>query len=152
VLRVVDNLLPSLTPEVQALVPREIRRRIEAEEYWIMVPINLAYAIRALRHDRSDENEILCARLFDSVLPFIQRDIVYLMHYWEAHYWLSDRRHTWMTQHAWVQRALFLASYALSDEGRHWRQAVGNRISRFDGIARDWMSRRSNAGQRDLPF
>ncbi len=152
VLRVIDDVLPSLSPDVQEFVPREIRQHIEAGEYWVMVPVNLAYAIRTLRHDRADENEVLCARLFENTLPFIQRDIVYLMHHWRAHYWLSDRRRTWMTQHAWVQRALLLASYALGDEGKHWRRGLGNRISRFDAIARDWMRRRREAGQQDLPF
>ena len=84
VLRVLDDIFPDLTPRVQEFIPREIRRRIAAEEYWILVPINLGYALRVLQHTNDDESIQLCTQLYDKVPPFIQRDIVYLMYGWQA--------------------------------------------------------------------
>ena len=36
------------------------------------VPVNLAYALRVLRHDRAEENVALCMELFDSAPAFIK--------------------------------------------------------------------------------
>lgn len=79
VLRVLDDIFTDLSPLQQAFTAREIRRRIQYEEYWIMVPVNLAYALRVLQHESSEENVQLCTQLYRHVPPFIQRDIVYLM-------------------------------------------------------------------------
>lgn len=152
VLRVLEDVIPDLSPSMQALVPAEIRRRIEAEDYWAMIPINLAYALRILQHSSSEENVTLCTRLFDDAPPFIKRDIVFLMYRWGADYWLSDKRRQWATQHAWVKRALLLASFSLADEGEHWRRSVKRQVNGFDDIAQSWMDARVKQGQRDLPL
>jgi hypothetical protein len=152
VLRVLEDVYPDLSPQLQAFIPREIRRRIQDEYYWITVPINLSYALRVLQHDRAEENIALCTTLFDSSPPFIQRDIVYLMHHWGADFWLSDKRRQWVGQHSWVKRALMLASFSLGDEGSHWRRSVGNQFGSFDIIANSWMSDRRKANQSDLPL
>jgi len=152
VLRVIENIYPELSPPIQGFIPREIRRRIEAEYYWMMIPINLAYALRVLWHDHSEENITLCTRLFESAPAFIQRDIVYLMHRWGADYWLSDKRRQWVTQHAWVKRALLLASYSLGDEGAHWRRSIGEQVYGFDALAKDWFATRVQSNQMDLPL
>lgn len=152
VLRVLENLLPDLSEPLGKMVAVEIRRTISTKQYWVMVPVNLAYALRILRHDRSEENITLCAGLYGSVPPFIQRDIVYLMYGWQAHHWLSDLRRQWIKQHAWVQRALLLASYALGDEGNHWRKSVSGGLNGLDEVARQWMEQRVRDGRRELPF
>ncbi|MET7969016.1 RNA-directed DNA polymerase [Micromonospora sp. NPDC005305] len=152
VLRVLEEVLPNVSPALAKKLPAEIRRRIQAEEYWVMVPVNLAYALRILKHDHSEENVPLAARIFESAPPFIQRDIVYLMHGWKADYWLSDKRKQWRNLHPWVQRAILLASFSLGDEGRHWRQSISRGISGFDDIAKKWMEERVKANRKDLPF
>lgn len=152
VLRVIENILPDLSPPLQTFVPREIRRRIEAQDYWVMVPINLSYALRILQHDHAEENVALCTSLFDRSPAFIQRDIVYLMHKWGADYWLSDKRRQWSTQHLWVKRAILMASYSLGDEGSHWRRSVSDQTRGFDAVAKDWMASRVSANQKDLPL
>jgi hypothetical protein len=152
VLRVLDDLMPELSPPVQAHVAEELRRAIRAAEYFIVVPVNLAYALRALASQRSEENVTLATGLFDSAPPFIQRDIVYLMDRWSADYWVSDKRRQWSNQHPWVKRALVLTSYSLGDEGAHWRRSITRHLSPFDAICRDWMAARVQAGLRSMPL
>ena len=151
VLRVLADVYPNLTSGVQESVAREIRGRITEEDYALTVPVNLAYALRVLRYERSNENIVLAARLFEGSAAFIQRDIVYLMYYWNVTSWISDRRRSgWSSQHHWVRRALLLTSYALGDEGSHWRRSITS--SGLDKVARQWMDDRVKAGQTDLPL
>ncbi|MFC7246060.1 RNA-directed DNA polymerase [Catellatospora aurea] len=152
VLRVLEEILPDLSEDLRRRIPAEIRRRVAAGEYWLMVPINLAYALRVLRHDGSEENVTLCAQIFPQAPAFIQRDIVYLMYGWGADYWLSDKRKQWMSQHPWVKRALLLASYSLGDEGSHWRTAVRDQVNGFDLISKKWMADRVQANRREIPL
>ena len=149
VLRVVSTIFPKMGDGMKESVATELRRRIAEEEYFITVPINLAYALRVLRHDNSEENIALAAGLFSNSPPFIQRDIVYLMYGWGVTDWISDQRRQWSNQHPWVQRAIVLASYSLGDEGSHWRSRIT--LKGFDLVAKDWMARRIQAGQTEIP-
>jgi hypothetical protein len=90
--------------------------------------------------------------LFDQAPAFIKRDIVYLMYNWGADFFISDKRWQWSAQHRWVQRALLITSYALGDEGRHWRRQVRERLTPFDVIAQKWMAARVQAGNRTIPL
>jgi Reverse transcriptase (RNA-dependent DNA polymerase) len=152
VLRVIEELMPDLNEETRSLVTNSIRHSIREHDYFLNVPVNLAYALRVLRTDRSEENVTMATNLFDGVPMFIKRDIVYLMDYWDADYWLSDLRRQWANQHPWVKRALLLTSYSLGDEGRHWRGDVDDQLPAFDVVCRDWMRDRINNNQRKVPL
>jgi hypothetical protein len=151
-LRVLEDVLPSIDEAQQRSAAEAIRASIASADYYLQVPVNLAYALRALRHDRGEENIAICMAAFDDAPPFIKRDIVYLMHNWGADFFLSDKRRQWTAQHPWVQRALLVTSYALGDEGSHWRTKVKQQLGHFDVIARDWMAARVESGQREVPI
>lgn len=144
VLRVLSSLYPRIGEGMRTSVTTELRRRIREEEYYLTVPVNLAYALRVLRHENVEENVALAAQLFPVSPPFIQRDIVYLMYGWGEADWISDKRRQWASQHSWVQRAILLASYSLGNEGSHWRRRLS--LRGFDIIARDWMAERMQSG------
>jgi Reverse transcriptase (RNA-dependent DNA polymerase) len=149
VLRVLSSLFPKLSEAMRVSVAAELRRRILNEEYFLTVPVNLAYALRVLKHENSEENIALAANLFSASPPFIQRDIVYMMYGWGVMDWIADKRRQWSNQHLWVQRAIVLASYGLGDEGSHWRRRVS--LHGFELVARDWMADRVQSGQTEIP-
>lgn len=152
VLRVLDELMPTLGPASKARITATLRQRLHSGDYLLTIPVNLGYALRVLRHDRSDETIALVTDIFESAPPFIQRDIVYVMHAWGADYWLSDKRRQWMNLHPWVRRAILLATFALGDEGRHWRRAIAPQLGAIHQIALDWMRTRVFQNQRELPL
>jgi hypothetical protein len=51
--------------------------------------------------------------------------------------------------HPWVKRAFLLSSYALGDEGKHWRSA--QTFDEFDAIAKKWMAERVQQAGWRLP-
>jgi hypothetical protein len=71
---------------------------------------------------------------------------------WRAVYWLSDQRAQFSRQHAWVKRALLIASYVLADEGSHWRQQVAGQLSPLDSLVRTWMSDRVATPGWEIPL
>lgn len=145
-------------PDFTEQVHRSIRDLISQSHYLARLDLNLAYMIRALAGAQSEPSEQLLIRLFkDSVgfgngpAPIIQRDIMLILARWRAGYWLSDQKNYMSTAHPWVRRAFLVASYALGDEGRHWRDANRPLEGTFDRVVRDWIARRTQDSSWVVP-
>ena len=141
VMQLCRHLHSNLTPDVQTDVYAALRYLIECGSYITQVPANLAYAIRVLANDDSEETEILFASLYkDSSSMMIRRDLIVLMAFRKADYWLSNCRNSFATLNGWERRALLIASYTLGDEGKHWRNAIRNEQSTYDKLVLEWTS------------
>ncbi|MFN4864996.1 MAG: RNA-directed DNA polymerase [Cyanobium sp.] len=141
VMQLCRHLHANLTPDVQTDVYASLRHLIECGSYITQVPANLAYAIRVLANDDSEETEILFASLYkDSSSMMIRRDLIVLMAFRKADYWLSNCRNSFATLNGWERRALLIASYTLGDEGKHWRSAIRNEQSAYDKLVLEWTS------------
>ena len=141
VMQLCRHLHANLTPDVQTDVYAALRYLIECGSYITQVPANLAYAIRVLANDDSEETEILFASLYkDSSSMMIRRDLIVLMAFRKADYWLSNCRNSFATLNGWERRALLIASYTLGDEGKHWRSAIRNEQSAYDKLVLEWTS------------
>jgi len=141
VMQLCRHLHANLTPDVQTEVYASLRQLIECGSYITQVPANLAYAIRVLANDDSEETEILFASLYkDSSSMMIRRDLIVLMAFRKADYWLSNCRNSFATLNGWERRALLIASYTLGDEGKHWRSSIRNEQSVYDKLVLEWTS------------
>ncbi|WP_166384269.1 RNA-directed DNA polymerase [Catellatospora methionotrophica] len=131
-------------------IHRAIRQLITDGHYIAKNDLNLSYMVRVLASHHSVENERLLIRLYDEPhgygtqsAPNIQRDVMLTLAKWDVRYWLSERKHSFGVDHAWVRRAFRLSSYRLGDEGRHWRGANRVPVDTLDAIAQDWAAARS---------
>ncbi len=70
--------------------------------------------------------------------PEIQREIVLIIGKMAVASWLHDIKSQYPTMHSWVKRAFFVSSYALGDEGSHWRKQAKKALGPFDTIVADW--------------
>jgi hypothetical protein len=59
---------------------------------------------------------------------------------WRAWAWLSDLKNSFRTLSPTERRAFVIASYVMSDEGRHWRQHISRELTSFEDLVRLWMS------------
>ncbi|MBO9651250.1 MAG: RNA-directed DNA polymerase [Variovorax sp.] len=138
-------LLPTLDVAVQADLYAALRKLIQGDSYITQVPANLAYALRVLATDSSEETEFLLAALYKrSESMMIRRDIILLMAFRKADYWISNCRTTFSTLTGWERRALLIASYILGDEGKHWRESIKNDQSPFDRLVLTWTAESKN--------
>lgn len=139
------SLVPTLDEAVRDGLYAMLRRLIASDSYITQVPSNLAYALRVLASDTSEETEILLASLYrKSSSMMIRRDIILLMAHRRADYWLSNCRTAFSTLTGWERRALLVASYTLGDEGKHWRDGVKNEQSAYDRLVMLWASESKN--------
>lgn len=158
VLRAVRDNVDDLSDDAQRAVHGRIRELIESGHHLTKVDVNLAYMVRVLARREEPETRDLLINLFRAPhghtgvpAPNIQRDIVLALGRWRAEYWLHDLKPQHATLHPWVARAFFISSYALGDEGRHWRQGIRGSLSPFDGIVAEWASGRNRVAGWEIP-
>lgn len=158
VLRAMRDNLKDLSDDGRAKVSQTIRELIESKHHLAQVDVNLAYMVRVLAQERRRENSDLLMRLYrephgyaGAPAAIVQRDIVLAMGRWRARFWLRDLKPHYGTMHPWVARAFLVASYALGDEGRHWRRAVRPTLSPFDSVVADWASTKSGQSSWEIP-
>ena len=139
VMQLCRSLLPNLETNVQAALYKALRELIQSDSYITQVRANLAFALRVLATDRTEETELLFAALFRKTSSMmIRRDLIMLMTHRRADYWLSNCRTSFATLTGWERRALLIASYTLGDEGKHWRDSIRDEQSPFDKLVMDW--------------
>lgn len=61
---------------------------------------------------------------------------------WRCYYWLSDVKNKYGAMSVFERRAFLLASYALGDEGSHWRDNTKATWGPPDVLVRDWFAQR----------
>ncbi|MFD2415428.1 RNA-directed DNA polymerase [Amycolatopsis pigmentata] len=145
--------------EFTEYIHEQVRDLILRSHYIAKVDLNLAFMIRTLATRKSNENEQLLIQLYNSShgfgnspAPIIQRDIILTLARWRPNYWISDQKNYISTAHPWAKRAFLIASYALGDEGRHWRDANKPPEGTFDRIVRDWAASRVSDSKWEVPI
>ena len=140
-------------------VHRRIRGLIIDKNRLAMVELNLSYMIRVLAAKREIESEQLLIQLYaaphgfgDSSSPTIQRDIMLVMARWGVTYWIGNQKNYVGMADPWVKRAFIVASYALGDEGAHWRSANKTSFTKFDNIVRDWAASKVQISGWQVPI
>lgn len=139
VMQLCRALLPALKTEVRQFLFNVARELIQRNSYITQVPANLAFALRVLSHDDSDETEVILSRVFrESKSMMIRRDVILMMAARRADHWVSDCKNIFPTATIWERRALLIASYTLGDEGEHWRRPLKKEQSAFDQLLMTW--------------
>jgi len=146
-------VIGELCETTQQAVYETLRDLLREGSYIVRAPVNLAYAIRALGDDRSDEADEVLTRIYDSTSSsIVRRDVILIMAKRNADYWLSDRLKAFHAVTPWEKRALVIASYGLEDEGKHWRDRVKGQLSPADELVRQWAAERKCAGRWSIPI
>lgn len=134
------NLLEHLDVPTRNKLYLTLRTLVTADSYITQVPTNLAYALRVLVHDDADEVEFIFASVYKATTSMlIKRDVILLMAYRGADYWISNCKTNFSTLTEWERRALLISSYILGDEGDHWRKAIKKKLNIYDLLVLNWV-------------
>lgn len=151
---VLKGAVQDLGEAAQAQVFFAFRALITRRSYIIQVPTNLAYSVRVINLDPSDEATEVLASIYslDVANVLVRRDVLLAMARRRARYWLSPvaKRHTQLS--IWEKRALLPASFALGDEGKHWRRNVQSQLSPVDRAFLSWASEKNNGRHWEIPL
>lgn len=153
VMMVAKSVYDELEPETQGIVIRKVLALINEGSHVLRVDLNLSYAIRLLSCQHTPESEELLARVYkNTTSTLIRRDIILVMAKWQVWYWLSDLRSTFRTLSPSERRSFIIASYFLSDEGRHWRQHTADEFSPFEKVVQKWAGDKSQVNNWSVPL
>lgn len=146
VMRVCKSLLPSLEGKVKDELFSALRDLIKNNSYITQVTNNLAFALRVLAYDYSDETEAILANCYkQSESMMIKREIILMMAHRNADHWTSHCKNSYATLTDWEKRSFLIASYTLGDEGKHWRDSVKKDLNTFDRALMVWGGESKNA-------
>lgn len=153
VMMVVKSVLSDLDERARQTVFDTLRVLIREKSYITRVPGNLAFALRVLAYDPSEETDVVLNSLYKEPWDMmIKRDIILCMARRNAGYWISNCRRYYHSLTPWERRALVIASYILEDEGSHWRDSIKKELMLMDQIAMSWAADKKNRGQWELPL
>jgi hypothetical protein len=145
------NVVPDLEEETQDQVAQTLLAKIQEDSHLFKFEIHLAYVLRVLGLRRSAVGVDILTRLYSTRRSaLVRRCIILIMAGWGEWHWVSDIRNSFPTMQRPERRAFIVASYALGDEGRHWRQ---NMKAQFDGVEQIvayWASQRRDALRWEL--
>jgi hypothetical protein len=140
---VVCDIIDEMDEVSKTEVITHLRQLIEEKSYTFRVDMHLAYAIRVLSNQHTQENENLLQQLYERrTSSMIRRDIILTMAHWRAWPWLSDLTNRFRELSGAKKRAFIIASYTLRDQGRHWRRHIRDELSPFEILVLDWASDR----------
>jgi hypothetical protein len=130
-----------------------LRQLLQEGSYIVTAPTHLAYTIRVLAHDLSQETDEILASVYQKTQSsLIMRDVILAMARRNADFWVSDVRKRYKTVTEWEQTALVVASYTLGDEGEHWRNSIKSALLPLQRIVYDWAEARAKAKNVEVPI
>ncbi len=151
---VVKAILPELSSNISTSVFSSVRKLLEEQSYILQVPSNLAFALRLLVDDPSDEADNALVEIYNSATDnlLIRRDTILCMARRRAEYWLGDLIHGAVTTDLWLRRALICGSFILGDEGCHWRNKIKSELHKVDRDFMKWVEAKNKAGPWKVPL
>lgn len=152
VLRAIRTLYKELSDPTKDFIDEALIQIYENRSHLLSLDLHRSYFVQAISQRRSTVKEQMLIELFeDSTNPLVRRLVIQAMANWECHYWLTDIKNNYATLTTWEKRAMILASYALGDEGKHWRGHVKHLWTDEDKQIREWFSARYNK-QKGVPL
>lgn len=153
VLMMIGQVFEELSKATQATVISNLQELIKNHSHIMRVDVHLSYAIRVLSHANTPDNQTLLQQLYETrTSPLIRRDIILTLAKWGEWYWLSDRKNRFRELSGPERRAFIVASYALSDEGAHWRDKIEKELNPLEKVIRSWAGEKANKPGWSIPF
>src|SRR3954447_5864018 len=132
-------IFEEMSEDAQRTVVERTLDLIQDQSHVLRVDLNLIYAIRLLGCKQIDGAEDTLSAIYKNTnSPLVRRDIILLMARWGTWFWLSDLRNHLRALSPLERREFILASYRLSDEGRHWRQFIRRELTPYEIIIMEW--------------
>lgn len=145
---VLRGLYLELDSQTQDLVDNALIRLVQAGSHIIKIDLNLAYLVQVLRRRSTQQKEELLVKVFnDNPSPLVRREIILAMTDWGHNHWLTDLRKRFNGLSKWERRCFIVASYFLTDEGKHWRNHNKSSFDSFEIVIRDWFQARFQTNQ-----
>ena len=143
IMRLIRGIYDELSDECKLEIDNALLRIFDDHDHILSVEVNLAFYLQALSRSPSTRKEEIFVKIYNTeTSPIVRRIIISTMADWECHYWLSDLLRNYSYLNEWEKRAMILASYSLTDEGRHWRSNTKKFWSPTQDVIHQWCKKR----------
>ncbi len=146
ILTVVKDVFLELSSDAKASVANGIIALIKDRSHVMNVELNLAYAVRVIAEYKSAATQEILVGIYGNpkYSALVRRDVILAMTKLGAWPWLSDQRISFRAMSPPERRAFIIASFALKDEGRHWRENLRREFSPLEKLVRDWRASKTD--------
>lgn len=153
IMLLIRGALADMAPPTKERVFGILRKLMQDRSYIVSAPTHLAYTIRVLAYDNSEEADEILSNIYNNTnSSLIRRDVILAMANKNADFWISDIRKKFKTLTEWEQTSILMASYILGDEGEHWRKSVKNALLPIQKIISDWAQERAKNKSEGIPL
>jgi hypothetical protein len=153
VLLVAKTLYEDLREEAREEIIRYVRTLLLTDSHVLQTDLNLCYAVRLLSCKSGSENEEALHRVFNqSDNSLVRKDVIITMARWRATYWLSNLKANFRTLNPIERRSFLVASFAMRDEGSHWRSHTKAEFSPFERLVQNWAEERTKNATWNIPL
>ena len=140
-MRAVRGVYDKLGDKQQTAIDSALTPMYEEQEHILRVEVNLAYYLQALSRRHSQQKEEILIKVYrERPSPILRRIVIATLANWGCDFWLSDFKDKYGYLDEWEKRAAILASYFLTDEGRHWRTHTKSTWNPVQKLISDWFS------------
>lgn len=145
VLSVIDRLMGDLSEEYRAKIVSRLVDMYNKEDIGCILDLHLCWLVRILSKDNSYKSLHIICKIFESTKSAtVKRDAVLALAAVGGWYYLSEIKNDFITHSPEVRRSIIFASYKLSDEGKHWRQANKSSFLKFESLISEWAEQRKS--------
>lgn len=135
-----------LSNDLRAKLFEGLRGLFSRNSYILKVDTNLAFAVQVLALENSEEATRILTSVYNNTdKEFIKRIIILGMMKNQSKFFLSNciKRES---SKPGLRRVLIVSSYALNDEGKHWRTHMKKSWDEFEQMVALWAAERKNGG------
>lgn len=142
ILILVRHLFDDLPDASKSKITEILCEHLESESHLFITPSYTAYAMRVISLSQSDRPDSILASLATNESTIVRVAAISALMRRRSWMVLSDLKSRFPNMEPVERRLMILASYALSDEGSHWRQRVKKSFDLFEEYTASWMTSR----------
>lgn len=145
VMMLIDQIIDEVSSDSRSKIKVSILNMVKSDSHILKIDIHLCYAIRILSKFNETEVISLLQQIYEGATsPIVKRDIILALARFGEWYWLSDVKNNFRQLSSPERRAFIVASYALSDEGKHWRENIKSELSPYEIVIMRWAGKKAN--------
>lgn len=145
ILILIRHLFDELPESSRAKISDVLCEHLESESHLFITASYTAYAVRVIALSQSDRPDSILASLATHESPIVRTAAISALIRRRNWMVLSDLKTRFPNMEPVERRLMILASYALSDEGAHWRQRMKKGYDLFEKFTAEWMASRNGS-------
>lgn len=145
VLQVIRSIISKLSDgQERDRIASLVRDAARSGSHVFAPDLHRAYVVRILSEVGTEDDITYLNSVYQTAAPFVRKDVT--LSFAKHRYWylLSNLRSKVGAMSAWEKRAFLFASYAMGDEGKHWREKVVINTPSIDKLMREWIGSLKN--------